>query len=421
MTVSSEPPPHVAAVLARLDRFVAEEVVPVEEELARAQAAAPPSTTPDLDADGSLSAVVREARAEVRRRSAAAGFYALHLPRELGGGGLGRADMLFVEEAVYAMGLGLRPSILAWTEGPSPVSRYFTAGQRERFLAPLLEGTATAAFANTEPDAGSDVLGVRTEAVRDGDGWRISGTKLWITNARFCDHALVTAVTEPGAGPRSLTMFVVEGDRAGFRRGATRPTLIEDGVTGELILDGVRVPDANRVGDVGQGLPLALTYINWRRLCRGGMCSGWMRLLVERAVRRTRERRAFGGALADLQVLRHMLADMHADWYAARATSLLAQDELDRLGAFDIPLAPDAVRLVSIVKLVNDQAFQRVADRAVQIHGAAGLAKGTIEERLFRLARNLRIPAGTDEIQRNQIARQLLRNAPIPDPFDWNG
>jgi acyl-CoA dehydrogenase len=247
--------------------------------------------------------------------------------------------------------------------------------------------------------------------VRDGDGWRISGTKLWITNARFCDHALVTAVTEPGAGPRSLTLFLVEGDRPGFVRGPTRPTLIEDGVTGELTLDSVRVPDENRVGEIGQGLQLALTGINWRRLCRGGMCSGWMRLLIERAVRRTRERRAYGGALADLQVLRHMLADMHADWYSARATSLLAQDELDRLGAFDIPLSADAIRLVSVVKLVNDQAFMRVADRALQIHGAAGLAKGTIEERLFRLARNLRIPAGTDEIQRNQIARQLLRGS----------
>jgi acyl-CoA dehydrogenase len=400
VSVSADPPPHVAAILERLDRFVAEEVVPVEEELARRQAGRPPSTTPDLDADGSLTAVVREGRAEVRRRSAEAGFYTLHLPRELGGGGLGRADMLFVEEAVYAMGLGLRPSILAWTEGPSPLARYFTADQRERFLAPLMAGTATAAFANTEPDAGSDVLGVRTRAAREGDSWVISGTKLWITNARFCDHAMVTAVTEPGAGPRSLTLFLVEGDRPGFVRGPTRPTLIEDGVTGELTLDSVRVPDENRVGEIGQGLPLALTGINWRRLCRGGMCSGWMRLLIERAVRRTRERRAYGGALAD----------MHADWYSARATSLLAQDELDRLGAFDIPLSPDAIRLVSVVKLVNDQAFMRVADRALQIHGAAGLAKGTIEERLFRLARNLRIPAGTDEIQRNQIARQLLRS-----------
>jgi alkylation response protein AidB-like acyl-CoA dehydrogenase len=355
--------------------------------------------------------VVREARAEVRRRSAAAGFYALHLPEELGGGGLRRTDMLFVEEAVYAMGLGLRPSILAWTEGPSPVSRYLSAEQRERFLPPLLEGTATAAFANTEPDAGSDVLGVRTRAVRDGDRWTISGHKRWITNARFCDHALVTAVTAPGAGSRSLTMFAVEADRPGFRRGPTLPTLIEDGVTGELILDEVSVPDANRVGEVGQGLALALTYINWRRLCRGGMCSGWSRLLIERAVRRARARRAFGGAIGDLQVVRHMLADMHADWYSARATSLLAQDELDRLGAFEIPMSPDAIRLVCVVKLVNDQAFYRIADRALQVHGAAGLARGTLEERLFRLARNLRIPAGTDEIQRNQIAHQLLRAA----------
>jgi alkylation response protein AidB-like acyl-CoA dehydrogenase len=104
-----------------------------------------------------------------------------------------------------------------------------------------------------------------------------------------------------------------------------------------------------------------------------------------------------------------MLADLDADVYSARATSLQAQAELDALGPFDVPLHPDAIRLVSLIALVNDEAFFRVADRALQVHGASGLSRNGVEEKLFRVARNLRIPAGTVEIQRNAIARALLR------------
>jgi alkylation response protein AidB-like acyl-CoA dehydrogenase len=223
---------------------------------------------------------------------------------------------------------------------------------------------------------------------------------------------LVSAVTEPGAGSRSLTLFLVEADRAGFSRGATYRTIMDDGLTGELSFDGVRVPDDNRVGAPGEGFPLAMTWINWRRLCRGGMCAGWGRLLLERAVERLWSRHAFGKPLAELGVLQHVLADMHADWYSARATSLVAQAEVDTLGAYAIPLDPEVIRLVSLIKLTNDEAFFRICDRAVQLHGAMGLRKNSVEEKLFRIARNLRIPAGTDEIQRNIIARQLLGRRP---------
>ena len=129
----------------------------------------------------------------------------------------------------------------------------------------------------------------------------------------------------------------------------------------------------------------------------------------DRAVARAKSRRSGGGTIGHLQAVQHMLADLDADVYAARATSLQAQAELDVLGAFDIPLHPDAIRLVSLIALVNDEAFFRVADRALQVHGASGLSRNGVEEKLFRIARNLRIPAGTVEIQRNAIAHALLR------------
>jgi alkylation response protein AidB-like acyl-CoA dehydrogenase len=399
--------PRAARLRGAVDEFVEQEVRPRERQLA-VELATRESPRPELEPDGKMAAAVWEARREVQRRSAQAGFYALHLPTEIGGGGLTRSEMFVIEEAVYRHGVGLAPAMLAWTEGPSPMLAYANEQQRKRFVAPLIRAETTTAFANTEPGGGSDVLGMRTSARRDGSDWILSGRKAWITNAPFCDLAQVVAVTEPGAGSRSLTAFFVEVDRPGFSRGPVAPTIMDDGLTGELWLDDVRVPDSNRLGDVGQGLALAMTFINWRRMCRGGMCAGWTGLLIDRAVARVRSRQAFGGPLADRQVVQHMLAEMQADHYSARATSILAQAELDALGPHAIPLADDAKGLISLIKLVNDQAFFRIADRAIQLHGASGLRRNSIEEKLFRVARNLRIPAGADEIQRNQIARQLL-------------
>ena len=401
------PTARVRDYVARFEDFLHREVVPLEAELAGQKVGSP--WAPALDDAGRMHARVWEARREVQRRSAAAGLYAPHMPAEVGGGGLSRVETMHVEEAVYhRSGLGLGLAALAWTEGPGPNLVHLSPAGRERFLRPLMAAETTSAFANTEPHAGSDVLAMTTRAERDGDEWVLTGRKGWITNAHFCDVAQVVAVTEPGAGTGSLTMFMVEADRPDFRRGVNYPTMLADGLTGELVLDGVRVPDEHRVGEVGQGFALAMAYINWRRLCRGGMCAGWGRWLVERAVERAHSRRAGAGTLADLQAVQHMLADMDADVYAARAASLLAQAELDALGPYAVPLHPDAVRLTSIVALTNDEAFFRVADRAVQVHGANGLALGSVEEKLFRVARNLRIPAGTVEIQRNAIARRLL-------------
>lgn len=400
--------PRVQELVPQYERFLAEEVAPLETELGRQDVGSP--WAPTLDDQGRMNPTVWAARREVQRRSAAAGLFTPHMPSDVGGLGLTRVETMHVEEFVYRRaGLGLGLAALAWTEGPGPNLVHLSDEGRRRFLEPLMRAERTCAFANTEPGAGSDMLSMTTRAERNGDGWVITGTKGWITNAHFCDVAQVVAVTDPGAGSGSLTMFMVEADRDGFRRGADYPTMLDDGLTGQLVLEGVRVPDENRIGEVGQGLALALTWINWRRMCRGGMCAGWGRWLVDRAVARARSRRSGGAPIGELQAVQHMLADMDADVYAARATSLQAQAELDALGPFEIPLHPDAIRLISLIALVNDEAFFRVADRAVQVHGASGLTRNGVEEKLFRIARNLRIPAGTVEIQRNAIARALLR------------
>ena len=394
----------------RFAAFLAAEVEPLEADLARQDVGSP--WNPRLDEAGRMHPAVWEARREVQRRSAAAGLYSPHVGAAVGGGGFARAEMQHVEEFVYRhSGLGLGLAALGWTEGANPAIEHCSAQAREQWLEPLMAGEITAAFANTEMSVGTDVLAMETRARRDGSDWILDGTKAWITNAHFADVVQVTAVTEPGAGTRSLSMFLVDATAPGFSRGRDIPTMLDDGLTGELHLDGVRVPAENVVGEVGDGFALAMAWINWRRLCRGGMCAGWGEWLLARAIDRARERTSGGRPIAELQAVQHMLADMDADVYAARAASLQAQTELDAMpgGAFGIPLHADAPRLMSLVKVINDEAFFRVADRAVQVHGGTGLRLGSPEEKLFRLARNLKIPAGTVEIQRNAIARGLLR------------
>jgi alkylation response protein AidB-like acyl-CoA dehydrogenase len=402
-----EPTARVADYISRFSAFHDDVVRPLEAELDRARVGT--SWQPALDAAGRMHPTVWEARREVQRRAAQSDLYAPHLPETLGGLGFSRAETMLAEEAVYrTAGLGLGLAALAWTEGPGPHLLHAGEELRRSFVEPLVGAWITAAFANTEPKAGSDVLNMETRAVRTRDGWVINGRKKWITNAHYCDAAQVVAVTEPGARTRSLTMFLVEADRPGFRRGENNHTILEDGLTGELSFEDVEVPDGNRIGETGQGFDLAMIFINWRRLCRGGMCAGWNRILIDRAVAWARERMSGGQPIAALQSVRHQLADMEADAYAARATSLLAQRELDGIGPYALPSTSGARRLISLLKLVNDEAFFRVADRAVQIRGAEGLRHGSIEEKMFRLARNLRVPAGTVEIQRNSIARELL-------------
>jgi acyl-CoA dehydrogenase len=399
---------RVTAYTERFRTFLDNDVAPLERELAQQDAGTP--SAPRFDERGRMHSAVWEARREVQRRAGALGLYAPHNSAEMGGGDFTRVEMHHVEEFVYReSGLGLGLAALAWTEGPNPAIEHCSPTMRERYLTPLIKGEITAAFCNTELGVGSDVLAMSTHAVRDGSDWVINGAKGWITNSHFADVLQVVAVTEPGSGTRSLSMFLVDGKAPGLTRDRALPTTMADGLTGTLELRDVRVPAENVVGAIGDGFALAMSWINWRRLCRGGMCAGWGAWLLERAVQYSQQRRSGGKPIAEQQVVQHMLANMHADGYQARATSLVAQAELDALGPFAIPLHRDAPRLISLVKLINDEAFFRVADTAVQVRGAAGLVQDSPEEKLFRVARNLRIPAGTSEIQRNAIARGLLR------------
>ena len=401
------PSERVRGYTKRFQKFLDDEVAPLEKKLAAEEVGTP--WQPKLDEAGRMHPTVSEAKREVQRRAGAAGLYAPHIGAEFGGGGFSRVEMHHVEEFVYyKSGLGLGLAALAWTEGPYPACEHLSPALREKYLTPLIKGKLGLAFANTEPSVGSDVLGMSTHAKRDGNDWVINGRKAWITNAHFADVVLLVAVTERGAHTKSLSMFLVDAKTPGFRRGADIPTMIDDGLTGELEFKDVRVPAENVVGEIGDGFALAMSCINWRRLGRGGMCAGWGQWLIDRALAYAQRRTAGGKPIADYQAVQHLIARMDMDVYQARATSLVAQEAIDQLGPFNKPLHHDVPRLISLIKAINDEAFYRVADNAVQVHGATGLLRGSPEEKLFRIARNLKIPAGTTQIQYNAIARGLF-------------
>ena len=404
------PSERVADYTTRFRSFLDSEVKPLEESLAGKDAGT--ASAPRFDDAGRMHPTVWEARREVQRRAGKLGLYAPHTGTASGGGGFSRVEMHHIEEFVYHQsGLGLGLAALAWTEGPNPAVEHCHGPMREQYLGPLVRGEITAAFCNTELGAGSDVLRMSTHATRDGDDWILNGAKGWITNSHFADVLQVVAVTEPGAGTRSLSMFLVDAQAPGVSRGVDLPTTMADGLTGTLEFSDVRVPAENVVGEIGDGFHLAMSWINWRRMCRGGMCAGWSAWLLERALDYTGKREVGGKPISAQQAVQHMLANMDADVFQARSTSLVAQAELDALDPYAMPMAPEAPRLISLVKVINDEAFFRVADTAIQVRGAVGLVQDSPEEKLFRVARNLRIPAGTSEIQRNAIARGLLRRS----------
>jgi len=396
-------PPSAAGeqALGRVRAFIDDVALPMVADLERSR----PDTAFALEPDGRLAADVHALKRRMQQASAEAGLYCPHLaPPD--GLGLSLVDCFYIQEEVYRHGLRGVQWMLAWTDGPSPLVGHWSAESRERWLGDFLAGRIDVAFAITEPRAGSDALALQTSARRDGDEWVLSGVKHLITGAPFAELAQVVA-REEGAERRELTTFLVPLDAHGAERGPVQQTLMADGQTGILRFRDVRLPASAVLGQPGRGLPVALLWINWARTRRGGMCSGLAWHCLDRALRYGRARRAFGGPISGLGPVAEMLSDMYMDWTAMRALSLELLARLDRADVFRSRSTPAMRRDVSALKTWNDEALLRIADRAIQVHGGRGLLTETGLERIYRVARNLRIPAGTSEVQRSTIAESL--------------
>lgn len=401
------PPPHLEDTLARVRSLYTNEVRPREEALRHRLE----DERLYLDADGKLHPEIVAARREIMRAAGQAGVYSLHLPTHLGGGGLGRTDMIFVEEQVYSYGCGLNPALLSWSEGATPRLLYCHDHQREQFVAPLVRGEKTSLHAVTEAGAGSNLFDMKTQARRRGDDWVLNGSKAYITNAFDADVVQVLAMTDPGAGRRSFSYFMFDAREMmgrGYKTGRLFQTMFGDGYTGEIFFEDLVLPPSAVIGEVGQGFDIAVMSFNYTRMRRAGMCSGWSKYLIERSLERVQSRQIGDRPLGANQGIQWMIADMYLDWLQTRSLSLEVARSIDTPGPwYALPRPKDEIRRICALKLSNDESFYRVADRALQLHGGFGVMRNNPINKLFQIARNLRIPGGTDEVQRTTIAETL--------------
>lgn len=340
---------------------------------------------------------------QVWQRSRELGFYGMALPDALGGAGFGVLDQVLIKEAVYSSGCVLAPHVLGELSGPPRVgalARQATPDQLQRFILPVARAEMAICFAITEPEAGSDAGAVQTRASRDGDDYVLTGVKRYISGSPWCDAAVIIASTSDDPSRREATAFFVERHRPGFRIEGGYKTMAGQSSTADIVLDGCRIPAANRIGEPGQGLGLALGRIAVNRLLHCPTMLGLARLALDDSLGHATRRQQFGQPIGSFQAIQHMLADMATEWQAARALMLDVARTLDA--------GVDARAQTSMAKLFCSETAFRIADRAVQIHGGAGIVQGSRVEWLFRMLRMYRVLTGTSEIQRNTIARELL-------------
>jgi acyl-CoA dehydrogenase len=286
--------------------------------------------------------------------------------------------------------------------GTGSITLYGTNDLKRRYLPPVRDGKAIAAFALSEPEAGSDVAALATTAKLDGNQFRIDGEKTWISNGGIADHYVVFARTGEAPGARGLSAFVVNADAPGLSV-AERIDVIAPHPLARLTFDGVRVPAANRLGGPGEGFKVAMATLDIFRSTVGAAALGFARRALHETIEHAATRKLFGAPLGDLQMTQATIADSATEVDAAALLVYRAAWTKDQ----------GAARVTSeaaMAKMFATEAAQRVIDRAVQIHGGLGVTKGVKVEELYRELRALRIYEGATEVQKVVIAREALKN-----------
>lgn len=337
------------------------------------------------------------------------GLTGVPFPTEVGGAGFSyRAWTLVMEEVAYAdmaMAVSLSVHILA----QYPVITWGNAEQKQRWLPDMLAGKKLGAFALTEPSAGSDAGALKLKADRVGPadsptGYRLTGTKIWITNAGEAERYLVFATVDPSLGTKGITAFLVEAGTPGFSFGKREKKLgIRSDTASELVFNGCEVPVANRLGEEGQGYKIALSALGEGRISIGAACVGLAQAALDAAAKYLTERKAFGAPLSDQQGLRFMLAEMAQKVAAARALVRVAAETKD----CGEPIA----EVSSLAKWSASDAAMSVASDAVQLFGGSGYSREFPVERMLRDAKGAQIYEGTNQIHRLIVADEVIRRA----------
>jgi alkylation response protein AidB-like acyl-CoA dehydrogenase len=329
------------------------------------------------------------------------------VPEEWGGAGMDTVSYaLMLEEvarvcAATAVTLSVTNSVVAM-----PLARHGTDAQRDKYLRRLARGEILGAFCLTEPQAGSDAAAIQTRAVRTGSEYLLGGTKTWVSTGGEAGVYLVFAKTDPTAGAKGASAFLVEPSFPGFRIARYEDKMgLRMSHTAEISLEECRVPVENRLGEEGAGLKIALEALDGGRVGIAAQAVGIAQGAFEEAVRYAKERRAFGQTISEFQGIQWMIADMQTEIEAARALVYGAawRQQQHGHGAAGKP--------ASRAKLYASEMVNRVVYRAVQIHGSQGYSRESHVERMYRDARVISIYEGTSEVQRMIIARDLLAGA----------
>jgi acyl-CoA dehydrogenase len=340
---------------------------------------------------------------EVMDKAAEMGMLGANIPIDYGGAGYSTLDVAILSEELFAADPGIALCIQSATFGSDAITGFGTEEQKERFLEPVAAGDAIMGAAISEPDTGSDVSSVSTQAEKDGDEWVINGNKMWITNGSVGDYFVVLCQTDPEAEGRynGFSQIVVESDRDGFKADKITGKLgIRASDTAELIFDDVRVPEENLVGNRGMGFLQQMQFFDETRTGVAAQGIGTARGAAERALEYAQEREQFGQPIAEFQAIQHKLSDMFTDIEAARNLTYKAAWQVDQ--------GEDITKLASMAKEYASRVAVDVANEAVQIHGGSGYVNDFDVERFYRDSKILQIYEGTTEIQKNIIARELL-------------
>ena len=312
-------------------------------------------------------------------------------------------DLCIVREEL-ARGSALADTMFAMQAlGSYPITLAGNEEQKDRFLPPIARGEAIAAFALTEPQAGSDVSSMATRAIRRGGEYRLSGVKSFISNAGLAQTYTVFALTDPEKKTKGISAFVVEADTPGFVLKERTP-LLSPHPMGVIAFEDCRIPQAQLLGSEGEGLKIALATLDTLRCTVGAAAVGLAQRALEEAIQYSRRRHQFGQPLSEFQATQFKLADMATELEASRLLVYQAAWTNDHN-------QKDLRQKSSMAKLFATEAAQRIVDQALQIHGGMGVVVGTPVEKLYRDVRALRIYEGTSEIQRLVIARNLLKEA----------
>jgi alkylation response protein AidB-like acyl-CoA dehydrogenase len=359
---------------------------------------------------GPIAAAGEEGRVNRRliRALADEGLLPALFPRRAGGTrdkGVSSVDLCVVRESLGRASTQTENAVAIETLGAYPVVLAGSDEQAGRYASPVARGESVAAFALTEPDAGTDAGALALRAERDGTGYRLSGTKSFISNAPDADVYTIFARTTPGAGTKGITAFIVNGDAKGLSGSVLH--LLSAHPIGRLELDGVFVSAHQVLGEVDGGFRLAMRTLDLFRPSVGASVIGMAQAALDAAITHASNRQAFGRPIKEFQAVSHQLAEMATRLEAARALVYAAAEAYDR---GDQRVA----RRSAMAKLFATETAQQVIDVAIQVHGAVALERGHLLEHLYREVRAPRIYEGTSEIQREIIARDLFRMEGAP-------